>query len=164
MDDIGKIYELYGGRLVSYLVGMTDDPSLAEELASEVFVRAMTGLGGFRGNGSVFTWLCAIGKNLYFDHLKKQGKRVDIENIPELSDSCDIQTELSDKQLCKSVHRRLHQLDEPYKEVFTLRVFGELSFGEIGSLFGRTDSWARVTFFRAKAKIIEELKEDGYEL
>ena len=164
MDDIGKIYELYGGRLVSYLVSMTGDPSLAEELASEVLVRAMTGLSGFRGNGSVFTWLSAIGKNLYFDHLKKQGKRVDIEDIPELSDGCDIQSELSDKQLFKSVHRRLHQLDEPYKEVFTLRVFGEMPFGEIGSLFGRTDSWARVTFFRAKAKIIEGLKEDGYEL
>ena len=61
------------------------------------------------------------------------------------------------------VHQYLHDMAEPYKEVFTLRVFGELSFEKIAQLFGRTPNWARVTFYRAKRQIIDymEVMEHG---
>ena len=42
--------------------------------------------------------------------------------------------------------------------MFTLRVFGELPFEKIGLLFGKTPSWARVTFYRAKKQIIEYME------
>lgn len=43
--------------------------------------------------------------------------------------------------------------------MFALRVFAELSFAEIGTILGKTESWARVTFYRAKGKIITQMRE-----
>ena len=57
-----------------------------------------------------------------------------------------------------TIHKILHDLKEPYKEVFNLRVFGELSFEKIGEIFGKSPGWARVTYFRAKQKITEKLE------
>ena len=71
---------------------------------------------------------------------------------------------LENKEAAVSVHKALHALAEPYREVFTLRVMGELSFRQIGEIFDKNENWARVTFFRGKAKLIDKLKEDGYEL
>ena len=56
--------------------------------------------------------------------------------------------------------RALQRLDEPYKEVFSLRTFSELSFKEIGNMFGKNDNWARVIYHRAKLKVKEELKDE----
>ena len=68
---------------------------------------------------------------------------------------------LSKKDMSKRIHKVIHTLDEPYKEIFTLRVFGELPFSDIGELFSKTESWARVTYHRAKKMIIEILKKEG---
>ena len=67
---------------------------------------------------------------------------------------------LADKELAILIHRYIHELGEPYKEVFNLRVFAELPFKEIGGLFGKSDAWARVTFARAKLKVIERMEQD----
>lgn len=65
-----------------------------------------------------------------------------------------------DRLTAQHIHRALHILDEPYKEVFTLRVFAELKYGDIGALFGKTDSWARVIYFRAKERIIAIIEKE----
>ena len=69
---------------------------------------------------------------------------------------------LEDREEALRLHGLLHGLEEPYKEVFHLRVFGELPFGDIARVFGRTESWARVTFYRAKQKIIAGLEEEKH--
>ena len=61
------------------------------------------------------------------------------------------------------IHKFLHNMEEPYKEVFNLRVFGELSYEKIGTLFQKSSGWVRVTFYRAKKKIEEYMEEQGYE-
>ena len=66
---------------------------------------------------------------------------------------------LADADTSLRIHRVLHNLDEPYKEVFQLRVFGELSFKEIGSIFGKTETWARVTFHRARMMVKERMEK-----
>ena len=56
------------------------------------------------------------------------------------------------------IHEYLHNMEEPYKEVFQLRVFGELSFADIGKIFHKTESWARVTYHRARLKLQEKMQ------
>ena len=70
-------------------------------------------------------------------------------------------TDYGNSETSFAVHRFLHNMEEPYKEVFQLRVFGELSFDEIAKLFGKTDSWARVTYHRARIKIQEGMQNNG---
>ena len=61
----------------------------------------------------------------------------------------------------RQLYLLLHRLEEPYKEVFTLRTLGELPFAQIGALFQKGDGWARVIYYRAKQKIQEMLQEEA---
>ena len=84
------------------------------------------------------------------------------EALPAASESPPLEEVIADGELLRQVHRIIHKMDEPYKEVFTLKVFGDLSFKDISFLFGKTESWARVTYHRARKKIIEMLRKDNW--
>ena len=134
--------------------------SLAEEVTQNTFYKAMTAKHTYEGKSSEFTWLCSIAKNLAIDECRKNSKYACFdESISEVS--FDITANFEDKDTALQIHLILHELQEPYKEVFQLRVFGELSFSQIGTIFGKTENWARVTYHRARLKIKERM--DGYE-
>lgn len=158
MKEFEAIYRTYFTEVELYLRSICRDESLAEELTEQVFFQALKALPKFRGDCDIRTWLCAMGKNCYLSHLRKAGRVDSIEDlqIPDPGES--LEDRLSDRDTAKSIHRALHALPEPYKEVFSLRVFGQLSFEDIGSLFGRTANWACVTYHRARQKIQEQME------
>ena len=146
-------------KVFSYVMTLAKDRNNAEEITQETFFRAISTDKSFRGDSESFTWLCAIAKNIFIDE-KRRYAREDDELSEELPDNdTGIEQKLSDKAMSLKIHSILHQLEEPYKEVFQLRVFGELSFAEIGSIFGKTETWARVTYHRARLKIKERMDE-----
>lgn len=105
-------------------------------------------------------WLCQIAKNLYFEYLKKSKRTVPIdENMAQWDSGKDIAAELADKDVAEAILQHLHDLDDPYKEVFTLHALGDIPLTQISRLFGKSDSWARVTYYRAKAMITSKLEE-----
>lgn len=116
---------------------------------------ALKKIDSFRGQCRLYVWLCQIAKNTYITDCQKQNRI-----SPELESGSDatLEDRLLAKESAFEIHKVLHRLPEPYKEVFSLRVFGELPFSQIGELFGKTESWARVTYHRARLKIKEELK------
>ena len=142
----------------------------SEEITQETFFRALKKINDYRGEASLKVWLCQIARNLSFDSLKRQSKitaltkhdddESDDYELPAGSES-DPEEQLLRKQTAMKIHRILHDLKEPYKEVFQLRTFGDLSFAEIGELFGKSESWARVTYYRSRMMIKEELDEDS---
>jgi len=154
MADIDAVYREYFTDVYKYLISLCRDQSLAEELTQETFFKALKAIDSFKGECSLYSWLCQIAKNAYFTHCKKQKRP-----LPETSeDTADIESALISSEDSRRLHVILHGLEEPYKEVFTLRTFGELPFRQIGELFGKTESWARVTYHRARLKIREEFK------
>ncbi len=159
MDQIEELYKNYFHDVFLYIRSLSADEQLAEDITQETFFKAMKSVDSFRGDCDIRVWLCQIAKNLLFTHSKKS-KRLTNEEIPETvpDASAPIEDMIADTQQSMEIHKVLHTLTEPYKEVFTLRVFGELSFRQIGDIFGKTESWARVTFHRAKLKIIDELE------
>ena len=110
---------------------------------------------GFREDSKILTWLCAIAGNLFADECRKRSRSAELTE--EIVSGDDFTKEVADSDLSFRVHVVLHSLEEPYKEVFGLRVFGELSFSAIGALFGKTETWARVTYHRARLKIQERM-------
>ena len=142
-----------------YLRSVTKDVCLAEELTEQVFFQALKALPNFRGDSDIRTWLCSMARNCYLSYLRKNRPTEDISQIqiPDLSES--IEERVEDTHQAMVIHKVLHGLPEPYKEVFSLRVFGQLSFGDIGALFGRTANWACVTYHRARQKIRETMEE-----
>lgn len=158
VPDFEEIYKKHFGDVKKYVLYLCRDEGIAEEITQEAFFKAMRHMNRFNGNCTLYVWLCQIAKNTYFTFLKKQ-KRM----IPEMDDTyqdttINLEAAYMNKEEAKRLHRLLHNLSEPYKEVFTLRVFGELAYVQIGELFGKTDSWARLIFYRAKKQLQEDMK------
>ena len=162
---IEKLYQTYYMDVYSYIMTLVKDASLSEELTQEVFYRAMR--SEFRGKSSERTWLCAIAKNLCTDELRKRQKEAvyDEETAEAADDSkhADVEHSVISRMENLQIHMALHQLEEPYREVFSLRVFGELSFRDIGMVFGKTENWARVTYHRGKLKLQDKLENRAEE-
>ncbi len=159
--DPEKLYNTYYMQVYSYVMTLVKNSSNAEEITQQTFYKAISGKDKYRGTSSEYTWLCAIAKNLAYDELRKAKKRSD-EPSESLPANTSITDAVEDRDVSLRIHMVLHALEEPYKEVFQLRVFGELSFHDIGSIFGKTENWARVTYHRAKLKIQERMG-DKYE-
>lgn len=116
----------------------------------------MTAKHTYEGKSSEFTWLCSIAKNLAIDECRKNTKYASFDEASS-EVSFDMVDNYEDQDTALQIHLILHELQEPYKEVFQLRVFGELSFSQIGTIFGKTENWARVTYHRARLKIKERM-------
>lgn len=159
MTEFESIYRSYFGEVELYLRALCRDPVLAEELTEQVFFQAMKALPKFRGDCDIRTWLCALGKNCYLTYLRKHKPSESIENLQIADPGPPVEEQFLDRGQAMAIHKILHGLPEPYKEVFSLRVFGQLSYSDIGSLFGRTANWACVTYHRARQKIKEEMEE-----
>lgn len=158
MTEFEKIYRDYFRDVERYLLALCRDPHLAEELTAQTFFKAMEALPTFRGDSDIRTWLCAIGKNRYLNHLRKTRQTVTLEEAETAQAGPSVEERVMDKSQAMAVHKVLHDLPEPYKEVFSLRIFGQLSFQEIGSLFGKNQNWACVTYHRAKQKIKDAME------
>ena len=155
--DYEKLYNSYYMQVYSYAVALTKNPEKAEEIAQHTFVKALSSKAEYKGKSSELTWLCSIAKNLYYDEIRRNQKLAGIEAARNTPSGDDMERAVSDADTAFRIHLVLHDLEEPYKEVFQLRVFGELSFAQIASIFRKTESWARVTYHRARLKIQERM-------
>ena len=155
IPDFEEVYRLYFADVYRYALALARDEAAAEEITQETFFRSLTAIDGFRGECQLRVWLCQIARNLYFSACREQNRfrQAGAEEGDE-----GIEDSLCDRDTARRLHRLLHDLEEPYKEVFSLRTFGELPFAQIGELFGKTESWARVTYFRARRKLKERLQ------
>jgi len=158
VTDFGKIYTEYFSDVYKYVLTLCRNEAIAEEVTQETFFKAMRHINQFNGSCRLYVWLCQIAKNTYFSLSNKQRRMapgLDVD-LPDLT--ADLERDYLDKDEARRLHILLHNLSDPYKEVFTLRVFGELPFSQIGELFGKTDSWARLIFYRAKKQLQEAMK------
>ncbi len=156
MQDFDQLYADYFVQVYKFTLTLCQEPDLAEEVTQETFFKALKSIDSFRGQCALGTWLCKIAKNTYYSHMKKAGKQV-VYPLEVIVSPESMEEALADKETAYAIYEVLHRLKEPYKEVFWLRTFGELSFAQIGTLFAKTETWARVTYYRAKAMIKEEL-------
>ena len=158
MQSMDEIYQQYAKTVYKYLLSRTHREDLAEELTQETFCQAIRAIDRFDGKCKLSTWLCAIAKNVHLTYLRKHPALEDIDEveIPVASAEESALDNLGKLQMI----RMLHRLEEPYREVTYLRVFGELSFAEIGEVLGKTENWARVTFYRGKEKLRKEMSEN----
>ena len=160
MDEFEAVYRRHFAWVFSYARRLTGSDHQAEELTEETFFRALKAIGRYQGD-DLRAWLCAIARNTWRSHYRKYARMAPLEGLPEPEDTTPspaILLENRDEAL--RLHEILHGLDEPYKEVFSLRVFGELPYARIAKLFGKTETWARVTFHRAKQKIYARMEND----
>lgn len=153
VTQLEDIYNTYFKDVFLYVYSLSGDKHIAEDITSETFMKALTSLDSFRGDSDIRVWLCQIAKNSYYSYLRKKKSFVDLESLPEPASEDNVEQEITTSEASMKVHEIIQNLKEPYKKVFTLRVFGELSFKQIGNLFAKSDNWACVTYHRAREKI-----------
>ena len=157
-----QIYSTYFKPVYHYILQLSGNEHIAEEITSEAFFKAMKSIEDFRGECDMRVWLCQIAKNAYFSYLKKNSR---IANVDEtvLQNIADpdtfVEGQIETQEEVQQIRRVLHTLSEPYKEVFMWRIFGDLSFKEIGDLYSKSDNWACVTYHRARKMIQSRLEE-----
>lgn len=158
-ESFDQIYQTYFDPVYRYALSLSRDRDLAEEITQETFFKAMRSLDSFRGESSIKSWLCSIARNLLIDHQRKRKTQPieDAQNLPDTAMGPEESIVRQDERI--HIHRLLHHLDEPYREVFTLRTLGQLSFRDIGELFGKSENWACVVYHRARAKIKQKMEE-----
>lgn len=166
MKDIKKAYEEYYQTVFGFLLGITaGNYDLSEELTQETFYRAAKNIGKFRGDCKMSTWLCQIAKYVYFQYLDKQKRHreVPIEAAMDAAIEEEIEKNYIDNEAKLNIYKKIQQLGSPMKDVFMLRLSGELSFKEIGDVLGKTENWARVTYYRGKQMLGKEMEQDERE-
>ena len=157
-DPFDRIYQTYFDPVYRYSLSLSGNPQIAEEITQETFFRAMRSLDRFRGESTLKSWLCAIAKNLWLSERRRKAS-LPIDDAAPLPDpSMGPEEAVARRDESMRVHRLLHHLEEPYREVFTLRTLGQLSFRDIGELFGKSENWACVVYHRARAKIREKME------
>ena len=158
MQDMEQIYEQYFETVYKYLFCLTRNSDMAEELTQETFYRAVKKIHTFKGECKISVWLCQIAKNLWYDECRKHQKAIKMneENFLETQVSNDVTEEkVVQNEEKMALYKKLQKLDEKTREVIYLRITGELSFKEIGTILNQTENWARVTFYRGKQKLKE---------
>ena len=166
MKEFEEIYRLYFMDVFRYLRGLTADEHLAEELTSETFFKALKSIDSFRGECEIRVWLCQIAKNSYYTYVKKNSKVQNVDeaeliNLPDNKNN--VENEVQSKLQAFAIQKVLHEIDEPYREVFMWRVYADLSFKEIAGIFNKNENWACVTYHRARKLIKERLESEKNE-
>ena len=156
--NFSDIYQKYFPSVYRYLLSLTKNSSLSEELAEETFYKALKNIHKYNPSYKMLTWLCTIAKNTYYTSYQKNKKLEPLDTNIASSEK-EIINKIIASETNEELLKIIHNLEEPYKEVFTLRFYGDLTFKQIGNIFTKTESWARVTYYRSKLKIKENLNE-----
>lgn len=155
---IDNVYREYSNMVYKYLLSKTGDEDIAEELTQETFYQAVKSADKFDFSSKVSTWLCGIAKNKLYEYWRKHPKMQELDENAEALTGLEEQYISSETRL--EIVKAIHGISEPTREILYLRLFSELSFKEIGEILGKTEQWARVTYYRGKLALRKELTED----
>jgi len=139
-----------------YLLSLCGNASLAEELTAETFLKAIAKIDAYDGRVKPSTWLCAIGKNLYLNERKRYGRHVPLDSVV-IAEEDTMEEKYIEKQTAEEIRRLSKELDETKQQLLAMRLNG-MSFRDIGEALGRSENWARVTFFRVRNDILDRLE------
>ena len=156
MQDIEQLYKEYAKQVYKYLLSLCHNEEMAEELMQETFFRAIKSIRTFDGTCKIYVWLCQIAKHIWYQELEKNNRTQTTELLPGIpSAEHSLEENIILREGKMSLFKELHLLAEPMREVMYLRLTGEFSFREIGEILARDETWARVTFYRGKQKIMK---------
>ena len=161
MLSMEEIYQQYAQTVFKYLMTLTHDVYIAEELTQETFYQAIKSIGSFNQSCKVTTWLCAVARNQFLAYHRKHPDKEDVDALNQMDSSVpSAEQDVFESANRIEVMKKLHDCPEPYREIIYMRLFGNLSFREIGDVFGKTENWARVSFYRGKERLRKEIEQN----
>ena len=152
-----SIYTKYYKKLYNFLRRLSRDDSMAEELTQETMYKAFINIDRFEGRATIFTWLCQIGKNLWLKEMKRNNQFASVTNLESMTNSKSFEMEVIENEIKNNLRKAILGLPEPYQNVVILHTFAELSFNDIATQYEKSESWARVTYYRGKNMLMERM-------
>lgn len=159
--NLEALYTACFHKLYRFALSLTRTPSEAEEIVQETFLRALQQANKLPEDANLDAWLFRVAKNVHISRLRKNRPNVGSEILESVSAGVDIEEQLQQQDEAQHILAALHKLEEPYKEVFTLRALGDVPYKQIALLFGKTESWARVTYHRARLLLTERMNKEN---
>lgn len=161
MATFQKVYEEYAQPVYRFLLSLTGNDDFAEELLAETFYQAFRHIDKFEGRCNLYTWLCQIGKNAWIKecHRNKRYSENSLDDLVIHDNQPSLEETVINKEIYRKVLKALQNLEKPYRDVFILHAIGEVKLKEIAVIYEKTESWARVTYFRAKQQIAQEVSK-----
>lgn len=159
MESFEEIYDKYYRKVYLFLLKMSGNQSLAEELTQETLYKAFLHINRYEGKSSIYTWLCTIAKNCWLTEMGKHKSFVELEEIMEPDSGVNLEEDVLNRHMRDLMRREILHLPEPYVSVCTLRIYAELSYAEIAAEFAKSESWAKVTYFRGKSMLMERMEK-----
>ena len=156
MKEFEAIYDEYFKDIYVFILSLTKDPGVAEDVVQETFIKTLKNINSLRDSTKLKPWLFQIAKNTYLTQVSKNIKTVSIDEVEAIS-SRDEVAEFINKDTASQIHKSLHKLKDPYKEVFYLKVFADLSYKEIAEIYDHKETWVRQIFHRSKIMIKENI-------
>jgi len=140
-----NLYEEYYDRMVRYIFVRIRDQTEAEDLAGEVFLKALKSLNSYRGRGEqMHVWLFKIAHNVVIDHVRKMSKRKTVPlNDMEIPDRLSVEETVETRLQVERLSQALEQLTPSQREVIGLRFFAGLSSAEVGEISGKSGAAVR---------------------
>ena len=160
MQNIEEIYKEYFKTVYKYLFCLTSNHDLAEELTQETFYKAVKKIDTYEGKCKISVWLCQLAKYTWYDYLRRRQEIINIDDLYEFKSEVSLEDKIIEEEEKNLIEGKLNVLDDFSKEVVILRIKGDMSFKEIGNVLNKTENWARVTYYRAKNKLKEELNDE----
>lgn len=158
-----RLYELYFKDVYRYIFSKSNNESISEEIAQETFYRALEKMEEFDEKIDIRAWLFVVARNAYYSYCRKHKRTVNENEIQNIPDDINFVDQIINRDMASLIHRFIENMPDTYRDVFTLRVYGEMSFDEIGKSYGKNAVWARVTYYRAKSQIVEYMEAMKYE-
>ena len=158
MKNLEDIYKEYANIIYKYVYSLSNNKDIAEEITQETFLIAVENIKKFRGECKISVWLCQIAKHSFFKYIKKRKLETPIEEVKDLVDEKILIDEICKRDETDRVLNQINNLKEPMQSVVKLRLETDFTFKEIGRIFGKTENWAKVVFFRGKERLKEENK------
>ena len=162
MRGFEELYHTHGRPVYRFLLALTGDEGQAEELLQETFYQAFLHIDRFEGRSSLYTWLCCIGKNAWLRECRRRSRYTDTpyEELKLEAPAPTPEEAMLRREQAQRLRRAVLELEDPQREVFILHAYGGLKLKEIAALHQKSESWARVTYFRARKTIQEVLSDE----
>ena len=163
MVSFAEIYIKYYSIVYHFLLKLSSNDNLAEELTQQVFYNAFIHIGSFKEKSSLYTWLCAIAKNEWLRECRRNKHFISefIDKIPDKADGENLVDVIINKDRKKKLRKELLSMPDIYRDILILHIYANIPLKLIAKDKGKSESWARVTYYRAKEYLSKRLEEQN---
>lgn len=152
-ERFAELYDAYAERIYRFLYYKTMHRETAEDLMSQVFLKALARIGSMDPERPFSAWIYGIAKHAVIDHYRTSHPATNIEDVWDLSDGKDLVADVEKRLQIESIRQELAKLTNDQREVVMLRVWEDLSYAEIAAITGKSEANCRMLFSRSVAEL-----------